>query len=296
MMMSSVITPGLWTAGSPAAKLGAMKLNEMDLDETAKPIWLGSARRRLRAAGLMALDALLPPRCLACGGAVDAQGALCAACWQGISFLGAPCCARCGLPFPYDAGAGAECGDCIAYPPPFDRARAVFAYDDHSRRLILGFKHADKLHGMPAFGQWLARSGAELLGEADLIAPVPLHWTRLFRRRFNQSALLARAAVAAWAERSPTGLVFAPQLLVRRRRTRSQGHLSRLQRAENVRGAFALKPGADVAGKRVLLVDDVFTTGATIEACARVLKRAGAVRVDVLTLARAMRLSGGAAP
>lgn len=266
----------------------------MDLDETAKPQWVDDARRRLLGAGRMVLDALLPPRCLACGGGVETQGSLCADCWQGISFLGAPHCARCGLPFPYDAGAGVECANCVAHPPPFDRARAVFAYDDHSRRLILAFKHADQLHGFPSFGQWLARSGAELLAEADLIAPVPLHWTRLFRRRFNQSALLAQAAVAAWAR--PTGPAFAPQLLVRRRRTRSQGHLSRLQRAENVRGAFALGPGTDVAGKRVILVDDVLTTGATIEACARVLKRAGATHVDVLTLARAMRLPGGAAP
>ena len=260
----------------------------MDLDETAKPFWFDGLRRRLLGAGRMTLDALLPPRCLACGGAVETQGALCADCWQGINFLGAPCCTRCGLPFPYDAGTGVECAQCVAHPPPFDRARAVFAYDDQSRRLILAFKHADQLHGMPAFGQWLARSGAELLAEADLVAPVPLHWTRLFHRRFNQSALLAQAAVAAW--RGPEPPSFAPELLVRRRRTRSQGHLSRLQRSENVRGAFALKPGTDVAGKRVLLVDDVLTTGATVEACARLLKRAGAARVDVLTLARAMRV------
>jgi len=260
----------------------------MDPDETAPFLWLAETRRRLIGAGRMALDALLPPRCLACGGAVETQGALCAACWQAISFLGAPCCSTCGLPFPYDAGDGVQCAQCVAYPPPFDRARAVFAYDDHSRRLILAFKHADQLHGMPAFGQWLARSGAELLAEADLVAPVPLHWTRLFRRRFNQSALLAQAAVAAW--RGPGAPLFAPDLLIRRRRTRSQGHLSRLQRSENVRGAFAMKPGAAVAGKRVLLVDDVLTTGATIEACARVLKRADATAVDVLTLARAMRL------
>jgi len=274
----------------------------MDASEPAR--W-DNARRRVTALGRLVLDALLPPRCLACGGAVESQGALCAACWQGISFLGEPCCARCGLPFPFDAGAGAECAQCIAHPPPYGRARAVFAYDDHSRRLILAFKHADRLHGMPAFGQWLARSGGGLLATADLVAPVPLHWTRLFRRRFNQSALLAQAAVAAWGERTLRERTmreqagpaprFAPELLVRRRRTRSQGHLSRLQRAENVRGAFALKPGADVAGRRVLLVDDVLTTGATIEACTRVLKRAGAAEVDVLTLARAMRLPGSGA-
>jgi len=276
---------GLWTGRAGAAKLGAMTLE-------AHPSWVTETRRRLAGAGRLVLDALLPPRCLACGGAVDSHGALCAECWQEIHFLGPPCCARCGLPFAFDAGSGVECAQCLAYPPPFGRARAVFAYDDHSRRLILAFKHADQLHGFPSFGQWLARSGAELLAEADLIAPVPLHWTRLFRRRFNQSAALAQATVAAW--RGPGGPAFAPDLLVRRRRTRSQGHLSRLQRAENVRGAFQVKPGQDLAGKRVILVDDVLTTGATVEACARVLKRAGAAQVDVLTLARAMRLPGGA--
>jgi ComF family protein len=266
----------------------------MDASGSIDPARWHSVRRRLVAAGRLVLDALLPPRCLACGGGVETQGALCAACWQGISFLGAPHCIRCGLPFPYDAGTGAECANCIAHPPAYGRARAVFAYDDHSRRLILAFKHADKLHGMPSFGQWLARSGAELMAEADLIAPVPLHWTRLFRRRFNQSAMLAQATVTAWGDRPAPR--FAPDLLVRRRRTRSQGHLSRLQRAENVRGAFALKPGADVTGRRVLLVDDVLTTGATLDACTRVLKRAGAAEVDVLTLARAVRLPGGGAP
>jgi ComF family protein len=267
----------------------------MDATDPAKTVLLQGARHRLLAAGRLVLDALLPPRCLACGGAVETQGALCAACWQAISFLGEPCCARCGLPFPYDAGQGAECAQCAAHPPPFDRARAVLAYDDHSRRLILAFKHADRLHGIPSFGQWLARSGAELLVDADLIVPVPLHWTRLFRRRFNQSALLAQATAAAWTRQGGgvQGPAFAPDLLIRKRRTRSQGHLTRLKRAENVRGAFAVKSDTAIAGKRIVLVDDVLTTGATVEACTRVLKRAGAARVDVLTLARAIRLPAG---
>jgi ComF family protein len=237
------------------------------------------------------LDLVLPPRCLLCQARVETQGALCVECWRGISFLGTPCCSCCGLPFPYEPGAGEVlCAGCLAYHPRFDRARSVFSYDDHSRGLVLALKHGDKLQGVPAFGQWLARAGADLLAEADLVAPVPLHWTRLWRRRYNQSALLAKAACAAWQRPDRPVPAFAPDLLVRRRRTPSQGHRSRLQRAENVRGAFRVRRKGAVEDKRVLLIDDVLTSGATVEECARVLHRAGAAGVDVLTLARAVRV------
>jgi ComF family protein len=171
--------------------------------------------------------------------------------------------------------------------PDFDRARAVFKYDDSSRGLVLGFKHGDRIHGAPAYGRWLRRAGAELLADADLLIPVPLHWTRLFARRYNQAALLAHAIRAAG------GPSVAPDWLLRRRRTPSQGHRNRTGRAENVRGAFALRRGRSVAGRRIVLIDDVFTSGATVGECARVLRRAGAARVDVLTLARVVR-SGAA--
>lgn len=237
------------------------------------------------------VDILLPPRCIQCARTVEINGTLCAECWRGITFLGEPCCACCGLPFPYDAGSGALCAGCIAQPPRFDRARSVFTYDDHSRRLVLALKHADRLHGVPAFGQWLARAGAPLLDDADLLVPVPLHWTRLWRRRYNQSALLARAVANALPARR-NALRVAPDLLYRKRRTPIQGHKSRLQRAENVRGAFALRRAATAIGLRIVLIDDVLTSGATVEECARILKRAGAARVDVLTLARAVRITG----
>jgi ComF family protein len=189
----------------------------------------------------------------------------------------------CGLPFPYPVGDGAVCADCARERHLWDRARAVFRYDKNSRRLVLMLKHGDQTHLADAFGRWMRRAGAEVLDGADVILPVPLHWTRLFSRRYNQAALLAHAVRAAGGP--PVGADW----LQRRRRTPSQGRLSAAARARNVRGAFALRRGCDVSGKRVVLIDDVLTTGATAEECARVLRRAGAADVRVLTLARSVR-------
>lgn len=239
---------------------------------------------RIRSGTSMLLDALLPPQCLCCGAMVDRQGNLCAGCWSGMAFLEAPCCHACGFPFPFDEGAGVLCAACTRQQPDFDRARAVLAYDDNSRQLLLRLKNGDRLDGVPAFGQWLARTGAEFWADADLILPVPLHPWRLIRRRYNQAALLAQAISRFCDLPSP------PNLLQRSRSTISQGGLSRRGRARNVQGAFAVrKTGLGILlGARVVLIDDVFTTGATVSACARLLKRHGAARVDVLTLARVL--------
>jgi predicted amidophosphoribosyltransferase len=168
-----------------------------------------------RATGRL-LDLVLPPRCVGCGqglvGGTEA-GALCAGCWSAIEFLAPPFCRRCGYPFEVELGADEFCPACRTAPPVFDRARAVFRYDAGSRALLLSFKHADRTDLAPAFGRWLARAGAELLAEADLVTPVPLHWTRLFARRYNQAGLLAQAAARQ------AGRPFRPDLLIRRRKT-----------------------------------------------------------------------------
>lgn len=241
--------------------------------------------RMLVRAVTILVDALLPPRCLACGGAVDRQGGLCVTCWSALTFIAPPFCACCGTPFDFAVPGETLCGSCMAEPPPFARARAVLAYDDGSRPLVLGFKHGDRIHAADAYGAWMARAGKELLAGADLVAPVPLHRWRLFRRRYNQAALLARSVGRR------AGVAVVPDLLVRRRATPTQGGLDRKGRKRNVKGAFRLRPGRGerVRGKRVVLVDDVLTTGATLAECTRVLLHAGAARVDVLTLARVVK-------
>jgi ComF family protein len=247
----------------------------------------GPALDFLRRAGRVALDAVLPPLCLLCGAQVAEPASLCAPCWAKLRWLGDPLCDQCGAPFEFDPTGGRtetalRCAACTAAAPRFDRARAVVAYDDVSKRLMLGYKHADRLHATPAFANWLQRAGQELIEGCDAIAPVPLHWVRLAWRRYNQAAELGRRIA------SQAGKPFIPDLLRRRRRTPSQGTLSRSARFRNVQGAFTVNPrrvGA-ASGARILLVDDVLTTGATVEECARVLKRSGAAAVDVLTLAR----------
>jgi ComF family protein len=239
-------------------------------------------KRTIRRGARWLLDAVLPPRCPNCGTIVDTPAAICGICWSAIGFIAEPMCQRCGGPFEFKVADRSICGRCLSDPPVFERARAATLYDDGCRSLILKFKHGDGLHLAPLFGAWLARSGASLLAEADLLVPVPLHRTRLLRRRYNQAAVLAldlgrRANV-------PVDVLG----LIRARRTPSQGTRTRLGRERNVRGAFKVAGdlSARLKGQRVLLIDDVLTSGATANACARVLLRSGAKAVDVLTIAR----------
>lgn len=262
------------------------------MSEDATPVPPPALMRLRQIAGavlLRAANAVLPPRCPATGEIVDRAGALAPAFWQQLTFIEPPYCDRCGLPFGVDLSGADEsailCAACMATPFSFDRARAAVVYNDASRQLILGFKYGDRLHSITTFTPWLQRAGAALIAQSDVIVPVPLHRKRLWSRRFNQSALLARALAKSCA------ITCLPAGLLRTRHTQPQKGLSRSARYKNVSGVFAINPHhvRDINGKRVLLIDDVFTSGATLDACARALRGAGATQVDVLTLARVTR-------
>ena len=239
--------------------------------------WRGAASH----AAKLALDIALPTLCVACREPVDGDG-VCAECWAKLSFIAPPYCPRLGIPFVYDPGPDMLSMEAIANPPAYVRARAAVRYDDVARTLVHALKYQDRTDLAPAMGRWMARAGRELLDEADVLIPVPLHWRRAWRRRYNQSGALARVI-----ERQ-TGVKVATEALRRIRPTEQQIGLSRPQRASNVQGAF--KVSADrqslIAGRRVVLIDDVLTSGATVDACARALLRAKAATVDVLVFAR----------
>ncbi|KPF77819.1 hypothetical protein IP88_05440 [alpha proteobacterium AAP81b] len=231
------------------------------------------------------IDLVLPPRCPACRRIVDGDDRFCGDCWQQLVFITAPQCARCGDPFDHDLGAGALCGACLAALPRYDSARAALVYGGPARDVILGLKHGDRQHLARLMARAMARAAGPMLeaAAAPLLVPVPLHWTRLVRRGANQAALIAAAL------RRQTGAELALFALIRARATPASRGLGRAARARNVRGVFRVADKARVTGRRVILVDDVLTTGATAEACARVLRRAGAAEVHVLTFARVVR-------
>lgn len=239
-----------------------------------------------RSAERRALDFLFPPLCVGCDGRISEPHALCQACWSEISFIDAPLCERCGIPFEIDDGDGTICASCHAAANEFRHARSLFRYDEASKPLILAFKHGDRLERAPALAHWLMRAGHGLLAEADLIVPVPLHPRRLWRRRYNQAAILAQKLALS------AGKSYAPDILERARATQSQGAMpSAKARKRNVMAAFRVpaRHREALRGMRILLVDDVYTTGATLNSCARALKRGGAGQVDALTLARVVR-------
>lgn len=228
------------------------------------------------------MSLVYPPTCASCGGATADPGAFCPACWSGLRLIDEPLCDRLGIPFAVDLGVGPMLSPrAIAQPPVFARARAAVLYDEVARRLVQRLKYEDRLDLARPLSRMMAAAGRPLIAQADCVIPVPLHRWRLWRRRFNQAMLLARPIAEA------ANLPLVPQALIRTRATRPQVGLSRASRAENVTGAFRVPPGAAhlVAGRRVLLIDDVTTTGATGNAAARALIRGGAASVEFLTFA-----------
>jgi ComF family protein len=243
----------------------------------------------VRAAFGLVVNVALPHLCANCREPVDGEG-LCAACWSKLSFIAPPYCERLGIPFPFDGGPGLLSMEAIADPPAYRRARAAVRYDDIARKLVHALKYGDRLDLAPLMGRWMANAGRELLADADAIVPVPLHWRRQWARRFNQSTLLAEIIAKA------NGRAVAHGALKRVKATPQQVGLDKSGRAQNVQGAFRV-PGegkAEVAGRNLLLVDDVLTSGATVDACARALLRGGAASVDVLVFARVV--AAGRAP
>jgi len=230
-------------------------------------------------------DMLYPPRCPSCRSHVAADGNFCAACFEKLRMIAPPLCVRCGVPFVVMVEEGAQCPTCLDAPPRFDAARAVMVYDAISAPLVTALKFHDQWAGLARHAEMMASAGSALLASADMLVPVPLHWRRLVTRKFNQSALLAFAISAR------SGVPCVVDVLERVRYTRPQMRLDRATRLKNVKKAFAVAPHAAlvIRNKNVLLVDDVMTTGATVEACAAALKNAGAARVDVLVLARSVR-------
>jgi len=240
-------------------------------------------RRAFADLARLTLDAIYPPACLACRAATAQTGALCPDCWRRMRFIERPYCERLGTPFEQDLGPGLLSPQAIADPPVFSRARAVARFEDGpARQLVHRLKYSDRGELAGPMGRWMARAGAELLADADALAPVPLHPLRLWTRRFNQAAALAQAVARE------TGASCEPFLLARVKATRSQVGLSRAQRADNVQGAFKVPEDskARVRGRRIVVVDDVLTSGATANAAARALLRAGARQVDLLVFAR----------
>ena len=242
---------------------------------------LSAVSTSMRAGVRRAVDWLIPPSCLACHGPIAGLSGLCASCWSRLQFIEAPYCDRLGTPFPYDEGEGAVSAAAIADPPAWDRARGAVVFDDLSRDLVHALKYRDRHEAAQVMARLMLRAGSDLFAAKPLIVPVPLHRWRLWRRRYNQSGLLAQA-IAGQA-----GLSFRPNLLARVKPTRSQTGLDQKARARNLKNAITVPKDAliDIKGRAVLVVDDVVTTGSTAGQCAKALKTAGAERVDILAFA-----------
>jgi ComF family protein len=243
-------------------------------------------QKYVKSAAGRVINLVLPPRCAVSGEEVERQGMLSSGVWAGLDFIADPFCECCGLPFDFDTGTGgALCASCIQERPEYTKARAALKYNDTSRDLILGFKHGDQLHAVLAFMPWLKAAGQEFLGMSDYLVPVPLHRTRLLARRYNQAAIIAQRLGRE------TGIDVLAAGLERTRNTQTQGHLKSRERLKNVKRAFRVNPKLEnvLKGKTVTLIDDVYTTGATVRECTKALRKGGVAQVYVLSIARVVR-------
>ena len=236
------------------------------------------------------IDFILPPRCIVTGEIVSHQGLLSPKSWRDLNFISDPQCHRCGFPFDFDSGdvkEGNICAVCAKNPPAFDKARAALVYDDMSRDIILSFKHGDQTQSVPSFIPWLNQAGVDVLDRADYLVPVPLHRWRILRRRFNQSALIAQYLS------KDTKIPCFLDILQRVRATETQGHLKVNERKKNVKNAFGFnfQYKEMIRNKHIVLIDDVYTTGATVTECTKILLKQGAASVSILTLARVVKAS-----
>ncbi|KKB96192.1 DNA utilization protein GntX [Candidatus Arcanobacter lacustris] len=228
------------------------------------------------------LDLIFPPKCLICGSLIASMPGLCSNCWANINFISKPACAKCNLPFEYDFGEDVICGACTASKPLYHKAKSVFIYDDFSKPLLHGLKYQDKTHLAPYLASLMRIAAGDLLSYSDIIIPVPLHKKKLLSRLYNQSALLS-----LYLHKS-TKIPFEPNLLIKHKNTKTQTGLTKKQRLSNIKGSFMINEKFiyQVKDKNIMLVDDVITTGATINACTRLLLKYGANKVNILTLAR----------
>ncbi|WP_058242510.1 ComF family protein [Thalassovita autumnalis] len=240
-----------------------------------------------------ALRVIYPPRCLGCGGMVESEAGLCPTCWREVQFIGGLVCDQCGVPLPGESDQAERCDDCLRVERPWQRGRAALLYEGQGRQLVMALKHGDRQDIVPIAARWMAQVAVPVLLPETLITPVPLHWTRMLKRRFNQAALLAEALAHY------TGHAYCPDLVQRLRATQSTKGQGREARFAEMQGAFRIHPRRRhrLIGRPVCLVDDVMTSGATLAAVSEACLAAGASHLSVLLLARAQKspyISGNA--
>ncbi|MBR7158371.1 MAG: ComF family protein [Alphaproteobacteria bacterium] len=234
---------------------------------------------KLGIAAKYAADLVFPPQCLSCGNIISKHGGLCQTCFSRLHFLASPLCETCGRPLSKEAESWQICPHCSLHQPTAAKYRFALSYDEYSKELILPLKHGDKTLGVPLLAGFMVRAGSDILSDADALLPVPLHRFRLLHRKYNQSALLAKEIA------KQTGITFLPYTLRRKKSTKSQGEFNASERKRNVKGAFFVRRPLKISGKNLVLIDDVMTTGATVNECTKELMQAGANQVSVLTLA-----------